>query len=434
MRIAVWHNLPSGGAKRALYYHVRGLVERGHVVEAWCPPTADRTYLPLADLIPEHVGPLEEVPAPAKGRFTEALGKYRHTVARIAALNRHCEQCAAQIKRGGFDLLFANTSLYIAAPAIGRYLDIPRVLYLQEPSRGLYEAAPELPWIARPSTGASRWSLRGIKHRVDDLVYTQQFRLLAREELENARAFDALLVNSYYSRESVLRAYGLDARVCYLGIDTRLFRDRDTPRESYLVGLSSFLPSKNIGLAIESVGTLPDPRPRLVWIGNLEAPGHLDRLRALAHSLQVEFEPRQRVEDAELIETLNRAAVMLYAPRLEPFGFAPLEANACGLPVVAVAEGGVRETILHGVNGLVVEPDKQAMAAAVRHLMHDRAVARRLGESGRDLVARKWSLEAAIDRLETRLQEVCSGPADSLSDGQATLPDGIPRETVGSHS
>jgi len=41
MRIAVWHNLPSGGAKRALYDHVRGLVDRGHSIESWCLPTSD---------------------------------------------------------------------------------------------------------------------------------------------------------------------------------------------------------------------------------------------------------------------------------------------------------------------------------------------------------------------------------------------------------
>ena len=59
MRIAVWHNLPSGGGKRALYYHVRGLVERGHSVEAWCPSTSDRNYLPLSELITEHVLPID---------------------------------------------------------------------------------------------------------------------------------------------------------------------------------------------------------------------------------------------------------------------------------------------------------------------------------------------------------------------------------------
>jgi len=58
MKIAVWYNLPSGGGKRALYNYVRGLVERGHTIESWCPSTADRSYLPLTEWVPEHVVPL----------------------------------------------------------------------------------------------------------------------------------------------------------------------------------------------------------------------------------------------------------------------------------------------------------------------------------------------------------------------------------------
>src|SRR5713101_1423560 len=55
MKIAVWHNLPSGGGKRALYYHVRGLVERGHEITSWSLDTADQSYLPLSEFAPEHV-------------------------------------------------------------------------------------------------------------------------------------------------------------------------------------------------------------------------------------------------------------------------------------------------------------------------------------------------------------------------------------------
>lgn len=51
MRIAVWHNLPSGGGKRALHDHLRGLIARGHSIEAWCPSTADRSFLPLAEFL-----------------------------------------------------------------------------------------------------------------------------------------------------------------------------------------------------------------------------------------------------------------------------------------------------------------------------------------------------------------------------------------------
>src|SRR6476660_8489805 len=61
MRIAIWHNLPSGGGKRALYNQIRGFLKRGHEVESWCPPTADQKYFPFGEIIPEHVMPLDWV-------------------------------------------------------------------------------------------------------------------------------------------------------------------------------------------------------------------------------------------------------------------------------------------------------------------------------------------------------------------------------------
>jgi glycosyltransferase involved in cell wall biosynthesis len=121
------------------------------------------------------------------------------------------------------------------------------------------------------------------------------------------------------------------------------------------------------------------------------------------------------VLDDELVDILNRAAMMVYAPRLEPFGFAPLEGNACGLPVVAVAEGGVRETITDGVNGFLVDPDETAMARAIERLRDDKDLSDRLGRNGRKIVEEKWSLDASIDRLERRLGEVIGKTKNNIS-------------------
>jgi glycosyltransferase involved in cell wall biosynthesis len=100
---------------------------------------------------------------------------------------------------------------------------------------------------------------------------------------------------------------------------------------------------------------------------------------------------------------------MLYCSRLEPFGFAPLEANACGVPVVAVAEGGVRETVVDGVNGLLVDNDPRAAAAAVARLLDDPEYARRMGQSARREVAGKWSVAASVERLERKLLDAVDG-------------------------
>ena len=118
------------------------------------------------------------------------------------------------------------------------------------------------------------------------------------------------------------------------------------------------------------------------------------------------------ISDRQVVEILNRAAVLVYAPRLEPFGLAPLEANACGLPVVGVSEGGIRETILDGVNGLMVDDDAGAIARAVDRILSDPDYAARLSSAGEEIVRRDWSLAASIDRLEARLAEAIKrGPA-----------------------
>ncbi|HYP41506.1 MAG TPA: glycosyltransferase family 4 protein [Chloroflexia bacterium] len=403
MRIAVWHNLPSGGGKRALYYHVRGLVERGHSVEAWCPPTADRSFLPLDQLVPEHVVPLAWEPKRLRGPVTRAWANYKNVVDKLAALDRHCRQCAEEIERGGFDILFANGDRDFAVSPIGRHVRLPRALYLQEPYRPLYEAMPQLPWLALP--GPRRFSPTYLIRFLHNLVKAQGARTQAREEVLNAQAFDTILVNSQFSRESILRAYGLDASVCYLGVDLDLFHKHEVQRERFVLGLGSFTPAKGVRIVIEAINLMEKPRPRLVWVGNASQPDFLEEMKRLARALEVDLQPRLEVTDEELVDLLNRAGVLAYAPRLEPFGFAPIEANACGLPAVVVPEGGVRETVIDGVNGLWADHDAESVASALHRLLSDSDYAARLGEQGIQMAREKWSLDDAIDRLERRLLE-----------------------------
>jgi glycosyltransferase involved in cell wall biosynthesis len=129
-------------------------------------------------------------------------------------------------------------------------------------------------------------------------------------------------------------------------------------------------------------------------------------MRRLAAAVGVRFEPRKLISDAEVVETLNRAALLVYTSRLEPFGLAPLEANACGTPVVAVAEGGVRETVKDGVNGWLVDSEPEAIAEAMARLLNDAELAARMGERARQYVEQEWSLGRAIDRLEANLWQV----------------------------
>lgn len=406
MKIAVWHNLPSGGAKRALYNHVRGLKQRGHLVEAWCPSTADQSYLPLGEIIQEHVVPFPGVYSDIN-MLTKIRKDYFELHAKTNVLDRHCQQCAEEINSRRFDLLFANSCRYTSVSPIARYVTGPKVLYLQEPFRSFYEAMPKLPWVAPPKLSFHNPDF--LKNLLVDTVKVHCKRILAREELLNAQAFDAILVNSFFSRESILRAYGIDAKVCYLGIDFGLFENRGQQRESLVVGVGSLTPAKNIDFIIRALAKIDNPRPPLLWVGNASLATYLTGLKHLAYTLGVDFSVKEMATDAELVDILNRATMMAYAPRLEPFGFTPLEANACGLPVIATAEGGMRETVVDGVNGLLVEPDEQAMADAIMRLRDDERYRSELSQNGSKQVVEKWGLSASIDRLEQRFQQVMSG-------------------------
>jgi len=126
------------------------------------------------------------------------------------------------------------------------------------------------------------WKLDRLSRSLKDLLRVQGLRIQAREEVEGARAYDQILVNSFFSRESVLRAYGLDARVCYLGIDTRTFIYQKLPREPFVVSLGMLVPEKNARFVIEAVSRLGEPRPPLVWIANYAGKSYRREMEELA--------------------------------------------------------------------------------------------------------------------------------------------------------
>jgi len=102
----------------------------------------------------------------------------------------------------------------------------------------------------------------------------------------------------------------------------------------------------------------------------------------------------------------TRCSVFVHAPRLEPFGLAPLEAAACGLPAVAVAEGGARETILSGRTGLLTENDEGRFASAVSSLLTNDAQRIEMGSAAREWVLDRWTTAHAAARLEAHLLAV----------------------------
>lgn len=399
MRVAVWHNLPSGGGQRALYDQVQGLTARGHEVEIWSPPTADCSLLDYSKLVPYHLVPLAR-PSPATMYPIPHLHPDFTLGFRIRAMDKHCREAAAQIERGKFDILLSGACMEFGSPRIGRFVAIPSVLYLGEPHRRLYES-PNV-WALRHRAASLGDVLRSGKN----LIRVQQLRRQVRDEIDNAATFDCLLVNSRFSAESVVRAYGLTSRVCYLGVRPELWKlDSFIPNRT-VVGIGSISPHKRVHFVLAALARTAVPHPSLQWIGNSVSEQYLRDMSKMAESEGVEFTAHISTPHENMLNILRGASLLAYAPRLEPFGYAPLECAAAGLPTIAVAEGGVRETVVPGVTGLLVQDDVHEMADGIDALINDSVRLRELGNSAQEDVLQRWTLERAIDRLERELERL----------------------------
>jgi glycosyltransferase involved in cell wall biosynthesis len=137
-------------------------------------------------------------------------------------------------------------------------------------------------------------------------------------------------------------------------------RPLDLEKRNFVLSVGSLTPLKGFDFLIRAMAELPEAgRPRLVIVSNFQNPPEKTYLEGLAGELHVELELLNNVSDQRLVELYNQAKMVLYAPVREPFGLVPLEAMACGTPVVGVCEGGVLETVLDGETGILVERDLQ---------------------------------------------------------------------------
>jgi glycosyltransferase involved in cell wall biosynthesis len=165
---------------------------------------------------------------------------------------------------------------------------------------------------------------------------------------------------SHYVAGRIARYYNREAGVVYPPVDTVFFSPADVHREHHALVVSALVPYKRVDVAILACRHAGVPL-RIVGDGP-----ELPQLRKLAGP-GVTFLGRLTDDDVRR-EYRQAAAVLL--PGIEDFGIVPLEAQACGTPVVALADGGALETVVDGVTGaLVRDGGTDAFADGVRRAM-----------------------------------------------------------------
>ena len=108
----------------------------------------------------------------------------------------------------------------------------------------------------------------------------------------------------------------------------------------------------------------------------------------------------------ELIKLYNEVKLVLFTPYLEPFGLVPLESFACGTPVIGVKEGGVRETVKHGENGLLLDRDERIFAKGIEELLINQELWNKCSKYGPIYIDEFWTLNHAGERLLTNFYNI----------------------------
>jgi glycosyltransferase involved in cell wall biosynthesis len=396
MRVAVYHNLTSGGSKREAYELTKQLMLAGHIVHLYRPSTANEQFLPLNGFIHEEF--LEELDLISDLSLRlPGIRKYVDLVNLERNLRRldHVAGCVgAKIEAGGYDFVFAHHDRIVQSPYLFRHLKTPSVYYCAEPMREYYE---------RPISRPYQLNGNGLG-RAQRAWYApeRQLRktLIKHADSSNVQHATLLLTNSYFSAESIYRAYGLRAHVSYLGVDTDVFKPLGLERENFVLSVGAVAPLKGYDFLIDALAKVtPAQRPSLVIVGNTASQGETRYLEQLAAKREVGVTFRVNVTDEELVQLYNQASAFVYAPVLEPFGFAPLEAMACATPVIAVKEGGVRESVVHGSSGFLVPRDSDTFALALIRLIENPILARAIGANGRAHILDCWTWPQAYCRL-----------------------------------
>jgi glycosyltransferase involved in cell wall biosynthesis len=188
------------------------------------------------------------------------------------------------------------------------------------------------------------------------------------------------------------------------GIDPEVFRPQGPAVAAMaaihrLLVLGRLVPRKGVDDTIRALASLSDADTELVVAGG-PADGQLDgdpevrRLRRLARQCGVGDRVRfvGSVPRPEVADLIRSADVVVSVPWYEPFGIVPVEAMACGRPVVGSAVGGLLDTVVPGRTGLLVPPqDPVALADAIGRLLANPSLRRRMGDEAAARVRQRFT-------------------------------------------
>lgn len=361
MRIALFHEVNAGGARRATQEFAKALRVLGHTVDAYIVDEQEISNKERAFFsFTYHYG---FQPVVWNGNNWRAR-LYRDTVELLKLAQLH-KKIAAEIDAKSYDMVFVHPSKWTQAPFILRFLNTKSIYYCQEPLRIVYDPVFAIPTLP-PHKYAYEWVSRCVRKIID---------------ASNIQSADVVLANSNFTRSNILNAYGIYATTLHMGVDISVF---------YPGGV------KNIDLLF--VGTRDVEEGYGLF---QDALGLLDV--KLKKKLRVKYLIRGEnwtANDKELRDIYARTHIVMCLGYNEPFGLVPIEAMACGTTVIALKEGGYLDSVKDGKTGVLVGRSAGEMVGAMQKLFKNTEILRKMEENATQDMRKNWTWEKAGRALE----------------------------------
>lgn len=362
MRIAVFQNLPTGGALRTLYEQLKYLKKNNHTIDLYEINT-EKLYLNIYKFVNERYS--------YQFNISSSLPKYLNRIQRdfnnFVSLNYLHKKIANDINSRLYDVVLVHPDKYTEAPFLLKYLEVPNIYHCHELLRIAYEKILELDKNEALQNIIYEYLTRNIRRNIDK---------------NNACKASQIITSSSYIANKVIETYGRKAKVCYLGVDNNTFKpvaNKKIDQVLFIGGKSKF---KGYDLAVDSVNMIDEKiRPRLLVLGY----GRGDNFVS---------------NENKLAKIYSESLVTICTAYSEPFGLVALESMACGTPVLAVNEGGYKETVINNETGYLLERDPAEFANKIVFLQKNRDKVKELGEQARKITTQRFTWENHGNLLE----------------------------------
>ncbi len=360
MKIAIFDNVPPGGAARVAHEQAAYLAACGHQVMWFSGNHASKASVPAAVTRVHH-------------HLSRGYVLNQTILTRSVWLTHHLKQAYQRIYERIMvhapDIMVVHPCRFTQAPYLLSLSTIPTVYFIEEPLRVVSE--PEL------------HSLQHLQ-LFSRMAATVERKILKKIDQKNTSTATHRLTHSEFCAATIRRYYNLQVSPLGLGVDGSIFKK--TVKTNVTNPYFLFVGEKN----------------------ELNGYAFLQKAILRKHMRVTYISPEHgklSLSDNQLAKLYSGATATLCLARKEPFGLVALESMACSTPVIALSEGGYKETVLAEKTGLLVKRQPQSLLQAMERVL-DPSYQGHLAKQCRPHVLKHFSWQSHGQRLEAILESV----------------------------